>query len=331
MAQQTFVKSLFQRLNGIGFDSSYIRSVALPEWWDESMTETEDGLAQTLILLSRNLHLDLNALWDENRPLECNTVGATPFKKSRNVTEDRLRQAQCIAVRAAQLACEAVGTPVNALPELAKEVRSSILEKGELVDFNALLDYCWQLGIPVLHVSEFPKKAHKMEGMAAEIKGRPVIVLSKNQKYSAWQVFILAHELGHIVSRHTSSDQMVFDESMDQSSKDEMEVAANNFAFELLLGRKARYRTNDSTPRSLAESATNQGRKDCVDPGVIVLNYAWVQNEWAVANAALKILEPNANAVGLVRTKMHNLLDWERLPADSQRFLAKVTGAAAKA
>ena len=66
--------------------------------------------------------------------------------------------------------------------------------------------------------------------------GHCAVVLSKNAKHSAWLLFILTHELGHIVQGHVSRDGVLVDELVDRSIRDKEEKAANAFALELLTG-----------------------------------------------------------------------------------------------
>ena len=58
------------------------------------------------------------------------------------------------------------------------------------------------------------------------------------------------------------------------------------------------------------------GVHEQIDPGHIVLNYAYQMGSdfFAVANAALKLLEPHADAVGLVRSRMMAHLDKTSCP-----------------
>ena len=42
-----------------------------------------------------------------------------------------------------------------------------------------------------------------------------------------------------------------------------------------------------------------------------------------VTNAALSLLEPNRDALGIVRQKMAEHLDWSSLPEDSSEFLMR--------
>lgn len=334
MANANPMSPLFKRLAEFGFDRPYVRKVALPEWWDESTAETEDGYMQTLMLLSRNLGLDMRSLQNSTAPVECRAFGTTRYKMKQSVKEDDLRQAHCIAARAAQLACFATSVPPSSLPASAAEIRATICKGGDrYVKFGALLDYCWDMGVPVLHVSRFPRHARKMDGMAARVKGCPVIVLSKNDHFSAQLLFLLAHELGHIVSNHIGESGMVLDEKIDRESVDEMEIAANTFALELLTGKSdaAYWVPRNLTAQELANGAKRASIRDQVDPGVVALNYAWNKGHWAVGLAALKIIEPQADAVAVVHERMCARLDWERLPAESRRFLLSVTEAEEKA
>ena len=330
MSNNTRIPLLFQRLKDAGFDRAYVRKAALPDWWDESVLETTDGYAQTLTLLSRNLGLDLRSLQNAEVPVACREFGVTCFKKKQNDAEDDVKQAQCIAARAAQLVSHALPLPFTAVPPGATEIRATICKgMNQWVDFEGLLDYCWDIGIPVLHVSRFPKGAHKMDGMAARIKGRPVIVLSKNSHYSALLLFVLAHELGHIASGHLAENGLLIDEKIENDDDNEHEIAANAFAVELLTGSPDRaYRAvRNMTAQQLADAAQRVSEREGVYPGVVALNYAWNKGQRVVGQAALALLEPEANAVAAVHARMRSRLDWERLPAESRRFLLYVTGA----
>jgi len=48
---------------------------------------------------------------------------------------------------------------------------------------------------------------------------------------------------------------------------------------------------------------------------------------FAAANAALKLLEPQADAVGLVRSRMHTHLDKTMLSEDTYEFILRATQA----
>jgi len=267
----------------------------------------------------------------EDEPIRLRDFGTCKFKKRSDVSEDDLALARVLATRAAQLAASAVSIPAVAFPVNASDIRQQILgDDAPWVGLDELLRYCWSIGLPVLHLDHFPKNAKRPDGFAARVNGRPVIVLCRHAKYSAWLLFILAHELGHLALGHVPDEGTLIDQGLDEDSVDVEEQQANAFAIELLTGHRIRrIIAADRWPNAegLARLAQELGRQAMIDPGHVVLNYAHSMEGsfFPVSNAALKLLEPNADAVAKVRTKMAENLDWSRLPEDSSEFLMGVT------
>ncbi|HEY7494700.1 MAG TPA: hypothetical protein VIH59_26820, partial [Candidatus Tectomicrobia bacterium] len=85
--------------------------------------------------------------------------------------------------------------------------------------------------------------------------------------------------------------------------------------------------------RALARAAYQAGVHEQIDPGHIVLNCAYQMGSdfFAVANAALKLLEPHADAVGLVRSRMIAHLDKAMLSEDTYEFILRATRAETQA
>ena len=322
---------LYRRLSGVGLTRTYVKKTALPSWWDDDVALNPSGYAQGLLLLSRHLGLDLSTLQAEDEPLRLRDFGTCKFKKRSDVSEDDLALARVLATRAAQLAASAISTPPVPIPINADEIRQQILgDDARWVGLNELLRYCWSIGLPVLHLDHFPKNAKRPDGFAARVNGRPVIVLCRHAKYSAWLLFILAHELGHLALGHVPEEGTLIDQALDENSLDEEEQQANAFAMELLTGKASRRCiAADRWPNAegLAKSALEIGRKSMIDPGHVVLNYAHSMGGafFPVGLAALKILDPRDDAVAKVRSKMAEKLDWSRLPEDSSEFLMKIT------
>jgi len=259
-------------------------------------------------------------------------LGICKFKKSKDATEDQLALARFMATRVAQLVHVATTEPCVPLPSTAAQVRSEILGQGHpWVGFANLIDYCWSLGIPVIHLSSL-LKAKRPDGLAVKVRGRPVIVLCKHDRSTAWPLFILAHELGHVVLGHIPDDGVLIDENVKTNVVDAEEEAANKFAIELLRGdQDCRFFTAGRWPNAaqLAQAAREIGRPRKIDPGYFAINYAHTMGKafWPVANAALSILEPRRDALGILRRKMAEHLDWSRLPEDSSEFLMRVSQA----
>jgi len=321
---------LFRRLTAVGLTKPYIRKTILPEWWDDQAAESQAGYTEGLLFLSRHLGLDLASLLDPALPVTFRDFGACKFKRSQGATADDLALARAMATRAAQLVNIAVSEPALPAPRSAAQVRREILGHGDpWVSFSHLVDYCWALGIPVIHLLCCPT-AKRPDGLSARVKGRPVIVLCKNSTSPAWLLFILAHELAHIALGHVEDDGVIIDENVKNNVKDDEETDANAFAEELLTGNaENRFHSSGSWPNAnqLAECAKSIAKDMRIDPGHIVLNYAYTMGKkfWPVANAALKLLEPKRDALKIVRAKMAEHLDWSLLPEDSSEFLMRVS------
>jgi IrrE N-terminal-like domain len=322
---------LYRRLREVGFSKPYLTKIAaLPTWWDDKLAENPAGYAQCLISLSRHLGLDIKSLQDECAPVRLKDFGICKYKKRVGTTEDELLLSRVIATRASQLAAAAVDRAYEpVLP--ACDLRQKILEDAPWVGFEQLLDYCWSTGIPVLHVNLFPKGAKRPEGFTLRVSGRPVIVLCREETQPSWQLFILAHELGHVAKGHVPENGAVLDEKVDDNEPDNEEDEADQFAIELLTGKTGTtIGVSGRWPNAgkLAQISEAFGRRNQVDPGHVVLNYAHSMPEsnfYPVARSALKHLFPNADAIGLVRDRLAANLDWDRLPEDSSEFLMRMT------
>lgn len=101
--------------------------------------------------------------------------------------------------------------------------------------FEALLEFVWSIGIPVLPLAD----AGAFHGACWLLDDRPVIVLKQRTQYHARWLFDLAHEVGHVIRHLTASEKEVLDlnEISPISDDDPVEESANDFAHGLLLRR----------------------------------------------------------------------------------------------
>jgi Zn-dependent peptidase ImmA (M78 family) len=330
----------------VGFTKPYVRKVAaLPEWWDDQLWDDPASRSVGMMHLSRHLGIDITTLQDPAATLRLRDFGVCKYKKQAGTTDDELLLTRVIATRAAQLAAAAMDRPFVAVPPAAA-LRAAILETAPWVGFEQLLDHCWAAGIPVIHVNNFPTDAKKKPmGLALRVNGRPAVVLCGEKAQPAWHLFILAHELGHLHHGHVPDNGALFDEAetkakaTDSSAEhmrpselhqtDREEIEADQFAIALLTGKADTCFDVGRWPKAdrLAQLATDFGRRNQVDPGHVVLNCAYTEGGgfWGVANAALKLLCPDADAVGLIGERLAANLDWEKLPEDSSEFLMRIT------
>ena len=290
---------------------------ALPTWWDDSLWDNPASRSVDHMYLLRHLGVDIVSLQNPSAPLRLKDFGVCKFKKQSGTTEDELLLARVIATRAAQFSVAATVRPYRPIPSAA-DIRATILEQAPCVGFTQLLDYCWDAGVPVLHANNFPSNVKKPIGFTLRVKERPAVVLCSDQSQPAWQLFILAHELGHLHHGHVPENGALLDEDVGENEQDNEEVQADKYAIELIAGQsRVNIQTSARWPnaKSLAANALDYGRRKQVDPGHLVLNYAYGMGGsfWGVANAALKLLDPNPGAVETIGEKFETNLDWERL------------------
>jgi hypothetical protein len=337
LTQKNPMAPLYHRLGSLGFSRKYLREVVLPDWWDDEIAHNSAGYAEGLTILSRNLALDLSSMQNPAVPVGLRNLGPCKFKKRPSTTEEELVLARILATRAVELDKPATPEPRVPFSKSASEIRQMILERGgPWINLPSLLNYCWAIAVPVLHISALPRATKKMEGLSVARGGGYGIVLGKNEKHSAWLLFILAHELGHITQGHVIHDGVLVDEAVDRKSRDQEETVANTFAIELLTGQpdtKVFTEGAKVSARGLYQAALEVGRHEYIDPGHIILNWAnqkGGEDSFAVANAALRLLEPQADAIGLVRSKMLTHLDKTKLPEDTYEFVLKISGVGAE-
>ena len=323
------MKDIYTRLKTLGISRAFARKFILPDWWEDSMESVPANRSLAEIILSRQLGLDLATLRDPEGKLHLRPELSVRFKKREGVEEGQLDVAQALASRLATLAALCVDKPFRQSHLTARHIRQMILEKGSpWVGMDALLDFCWDLGIPVIQLCQVPIGSKKMDGMACWQEGHPVIVIPCQRQYMGWHAFILAHELGHVMCGHISPDSgYVLDDKVDRSQQQLQEIEANAFATELLMGHRDMMVAPASsylTGVELARTAQSLGEKMQMDPGVIILNYSWNQKFFPVAMTALKELSQQSDAASRYQAR-YDHLDLEMLPEDSQRVFESLT------
>jgi hypothetical protein len=328
MNQNNRMTRLYERLAAFGIDRKYVANVALPPGWNDREAVNPAVYSQALSILSRNLNLDLRTLQADDARLAWNDCGPALFKHNQDLGEADIEQVRCLAIGAARIACQALSLPVAALPVTGIEMRKAILNMGKhYVSLEDLLDHCWNSGIPVLHIARFPAHTRKPDALVSRFQDRPAIVITKQHAYSAWLLFILAHEAGHIALGHLGGGGILVDTKVDASDSDLQEEQANRFALELLTGKPDIQYTapNSLTAEALAERARIVCQRDGVDPGFVALNYARGKGRSAVGNAALTLIQPDVDPIAAIRSRMCERLDWQSIPRDSRHFLRRIT------
>jgi Zn-dependent peptidase ImmA (M78 family) len=332
MTDSNPMQDLYARLERAGIEKWYVREYVLPDWWDDEIAESSTGFLEAVGYIAKHLGIKPSDLRNEESSLSARDVAGARFKLRDGIHSDEVTWAQSIAVRAGEMAAYATPTSYHlSLDTTANSIRKDILENGAgWVSLENLLNLCWEVGVPVLHIPDVPGK--KMDGIVVGTDDRPAIVLSIDHKHKAKLLFILAHELGHIFHGHVGEGNVVIDEEYTPDADDSQEQQANQFAVELIFGESdfaagvRRY----IEAAELAEIARKYGIENQISPGALVLNAAYhdsrIKNPWPRAHAALNKLDPDQDAPELIRSELRERLDWSLLPEESADFLTRVTG-----
>ncbi len=318
------MSNLYNQLSTVGIVKSFAKKV-LPEWWDDEIALSASGLQQAQLYFSRAFNLDIVSLQSDQTQPKFHVV-ERKFKLSRNVTDDDVTVGAHYVTAIAKLALLTIPQPQSVVPKDPNELRRLIIENYSCVNLNGLLSYCKEVGIPVLHVDKVPGK--KMTGLVARIEGQFAIVISK-KGHPAYQLFYLAHELGHIAHGHLAKNGFIGDESINSSGKDDAdEKEADAYAIRLLNGNEVRYTAQGITlsPQQLYLAAKRKSEQENVDVGHIILNFGNAQKNIPLANMALRNVAGSDNGADVINQAFFSSLYEDLLSGDQLQLLKTATG-----
>jgi hypothetical protein len=319
---------LYSRLSKIGFPPTYVREVALPDWWCDEFEQSDGAAIDAASYAARRLNLDLDSLLEPESSPSFNLTGNPKFKTVKGSDCTKFTIATALCNRIAELVADACINDYQPLTNLSiQEIRNILLANNGIVSLESVLNFCWQRGIPVLHYNNFPKKTKKFHGMVTYMGDRPIIVISLQDLSPTRLLFILVHEIGHIYKEHISAEiGSMIDEKVDLNSVDREEIEANEVAGELLFGRANMiyHLSNQYKGERLADCAKKIAARDRIAPGLIAWNYGWEKDKkehWGITRNAVSILEPEANAPLQINKYLQDRLDWDKLSDDNQDHL----------
>jgi len=332
-------KTAYESLKAAGYPRIYVEKL-LPEWWDNSLLRTSAGTFQFAMILKQRLGLDVSFGQDGELSISAAAPRAR-FKRRSGTQEDELNIAANLGTALGGLAIHCAASPYSRPPSDPLEIRAMILQRSgkDHVDFEGLLDLCWVSGIPVLFLKEMPRNTKRMTGMAVAIAGRPAIILGFNHSQHSKQLFVLAHEVAHIICGHVGDDGVLIDEDLAEVNdglqggsvvrKDAEETEADGFALALIrngITNPLRSFARPTSAATLASSAMMLGKSLGIDPGHLVLSYAKENDDWARANQALNFLPQRLGAIQLLEEKFLAHTGLSALSEENQEYILSVQG-----
>ncbi len=323
------LSNIYLRLKELGIDKRYIHEVLLPEWWNDEMLTTKAGFIQTASTIAKNLSVGLSELLDTGATLALKTPIEIRFK-TRNRQGSLADQffPNSISAKLSKVVFKSFGNEIEINPSTSSEMRREYFTRNKFLDLAGLTDFLWSKGIPVVYISKIPAKVPKFDGMTYKINGRPIIVVSSKRAQDAWLLFILAHELGHIFLGHLSdSENGIIDTDISELNNSE-EEQANNYAIEFLINdiNNLPSKTIMSNPFKIANVARECARLLQVDPGQVALMTAYRDKTFPTVSKALNILNPNADAAAVIKSKMAEHLKLDELSGEDREFFERITG-----
>ncbi|MBT8583002.1 ImmA/IrrE family metallo-endopeptidase [Polynucleobacter paneuropaeus] len=265
-------------------------------------------------------------------------VANISYKRNALVNPQDFQASTLIASSISNAIISSIKVPYQALPknvwELNEEIRA--IGKGS-IDFDALLNYCWRKGVPVISLSNLPFGLKKMDGAALKVGDRPVIILAKKNNSKSWLSFILAHELGHIALGHLENNSSIVDIALQQESTfdsdnagDSMELEADKFALNILggpLAQETQERWGDfDSAITLATNARAAANLLGCSAGHLILRYAFRTKRWPEAASALKFLREDFDAQKEIVKSMASGIAFDDLSNDVQDLIIRITG-----
>lgn len=317
-------KALYDALKGIGFSAKTIKSV-LPSWWDDSYAADPLGLTELKILLARRLSIDPATIFADDGKVELLPV----IRRYKGGRPDLVKTLHSSTLIASAL-CRTALASIQREPDLAAfkdpaDLRKSILQTGaKYVGLPELLDFCWNIGMPVLHVC-FPPGQTKFDALAICEVGRHAIALCRSEASYSWLAFHLAHEIGHIALGHLSAEGMIVDEKIDDDALTvTQEVEANAYAAALL-------GSTDIEPpilnfrKRLAQLKLIQNLSAAhqVLPGHLVLKAGSRDGNFSCARSFLNEIEGAGDARELIRDRAINELRHAGVTEEAEEFITK--------
>jgi hypothetical protein len=178
-ATQTRMTDLYEHLTKLGLPKTFVREKILPDWWDDELDNDPDVWLEGAGYVARRLNVDFSALIQQDAPLKFHNHFQPKYKLTEQTSYDPLAAVCAIATSIAGAVSDACIPKYQELKEISvAQIRQTMLERHQIVDLEAVLEFCWNRGIPVIHLTQFPEGCRRFHGMITFCDNRPVIVVS---------------------------------------------------------------------------------------------------------------------------------------------------------
>jgi len=321
-------QTLLRKLAEIGLPGEFVRRRLIPHM--SLIRNAEDTEEHGMLIQAAAETLGKVFSWSTEEVLQGNSLVLTHatsgirYKTSVNARVEKVNAYSVYAHYLSLLIIQAcVGMPRKTVPTNPEEVRSTIRRDFDSYSLEALLNYVWDLGIPVLPLDD----SGAFHGACFREGGRNVIVLKQNTASESRWAFDLLHELYHAGQESDSPERTVIEP--EELGADEEDQIANHFAAAILLDGRG----TELAERSLAlagndlrrlKTAVNEVAEEEDVPAGHLANYLAYrlaaeqgQNWWGAANNLQIAAQPWATA----RNVFYERIDFAALAEPDRHLL----------
>lgn len=327
-------KALMSSFKELGLTAAQVRHF-VPPWWDDEAASDEGGLLELQILLARRLNVSLATLQAPTPKPEFRDA-ARRFKTIHPQGSTQLAVSAGVGHGLAQVLGAAIATPVQLSQLSPKDLRAALLKRKTSITLDVLCSWLWEHGVPTVHITNWPKQLRRPDAMCLRVSRRPVILIVRNEAAPARLAYLVAHELGHIMSGHLHADsnEVLVDDTLpvdDQGFADDQdEKVADAYALELLGGEVLRAASKSLAPQYLDEvklvlAAMNAAKGKGLDTGQVILSWARLTGEWKTAGMGMRYLMTSGAAPLVINDAAKKFLEVDELSGDGREHLTQLT------
>jgi hypothetical protein len=328
-------KALMGSFKELGLTTTQVRHF-VPDWWVDDAALEEGGLLELQILLARRLNVALESL-QSTAPKPVFREATRRFKTVHPNGSTQLAVAAGVGHGLAQVLANACrGAPLQEQLPAAK-LRGLLLKDKPSVTLDGLCTWLWDHGVPVLHITNWPRQLRRPDAMCVRVGDRPVILVVRNENAPARLTYLIAHEVGHVMSGHLRSEgnTILVDDTLpvDEQgfAKDDDEKVADQFAMELLGGKALKSVCEGLVNKhfnevKLAVAALQASKGSGLDAGQVILGWARLTGDWKLAGMAMRYLMTTQPAPVVVNDVAKRYVHKEQLASDSLEHLSRLSG-----
>jgi hypothetical protein len=334
VAAKNPAKTLMGSFKELGLTPAQVRHF-VPEWWVDEAAAEEGGLLELQIVLARRLNVALESL-QATAPKPQFQASTRRFKTIHPEGSTQLAVAAAVGHGLAHVLADAC--PADPPEELvpAAEVRGGILKSRHAVTLEPLCRWLWEHGIPVVHITNWPKQVRRPDAMCVRVGRRPVILVVRKEVAPAKLTYLIAHEAGHVLSGHlkAANNAVLVDDTLpvDEQgfAKDLDEKIADAYAMEVLGGDALMAACNSVGKQfdevKLAVAALTASKRARLDAGQIILGWARLTQDWRLAGLAMRYLLTTEPAPVVINDVAMRYLDVDVLSSDGTEHVEQLTG-----